>query len=307
MLTSLVVGGAGFIGSHVSEALLGQGCSVRVLDDLSTGKRENLEGLDVELLVGDAADETVASQACEGVDRIFHLGARPSVPWSLEHPELALRANFLTTKTLLDAATKKGVSKFVFSSSSAVYGDNPIIPKEESMSIEPQSPYAEHKAMGEDLLKGICSEKAIDAVCLRYFNVYGPRQDPSSPYSGVISLFAQWAKQGKAPIIFGDGLQTRDFVFVSDVVKANLLAAGLQTSEPAPVINIGTGQQTHLLELWKLTCRAACTEAGAPHFEEVRSGDIRHSVASIQKAKSELGFGPQVSLADGLRKTIAEI
>lgn len=303
MSVNLVVGGAGFIGSHLVEALLGQGLPVRVLDNLSTGKRENLHGLDIDFVLGDAADANVASQACSDVDRIFHLGARPSVPWSVEHPEAALRANYFTTKTLIDAAIGGGVSKFVFSSSSAVYGDNPTLPKEESMTVEPKSPYAEHKAMGEELLRNICSEEYIDAVCLRYFNVYGPRQDPSSPYSGIISLFSQWAKRGESPKIFGDGRQTRDFVFVEDVVKANLLAADLKSDVPAPIFNVACGVQTDLLELWKLLCDAAGVSAPAPYFEDSRPGDIRHSLASVERATKSLRFEARVDIQEGLHRT----
>jgi len=303
----LVVGGAGFIGSHLAEALIQQGRPVRVLDNLSSGHRKNLENLAVEWMHGDAADERVANLACQGVERIFHLAARPSVPWSIEFPKEALRANHGTTQALIQAGKKAGVSRFIFSSSSALYGENPVLPKEESMPVEPKSPYAEHKGYGEKSLRQEFHGSDRCAVSLRYFNVYGPRQDPSSPYSGVISLFTQWAKQGRAPTIFGDGLQTRDFVFVKDVVAANLLAAQLKSSEPAPVINIGTGQQTNLLQLWELICQAANAPVLKPTFKESRPGDVRHSVASTSRAKHELGFEPEVTLADGLRQTVSEI
>ena len=202
----LVAGGSGFIGSHLCEALLAAGRTVRVVDDLATGYRHNLEGLQLEFVEGDAADPEVAARACEGVAHIYHLAARPSVPWSFEHPEAAYHANHQTTLSLIEAGAAAGARRIVFSSSSAIYGDGPELPKRESLPPAPQSPYAEHKLAGERALHEAHAAGRIEAVSLRYFNVYGPRQDPTSPYSGVISLFAKWVREGTRPTIFAGAL-----------------------------------------------------------------------------------------------------
>lgn len=303
----LIAGGSGFIGSHIVQGLLESGRKVRILDNLATGYLHNLEGLDCEIIQADAADYDAASTACEGVARIFHLAARPSVPWSFEHPEQARHANFGTTEALIAAAEKQGVSRIVFSSSSAIYGDSPELPKTEDMQPAPKSPYAEHKLMGEHALAQAAERSGLESVSLRYFNVFGPRQDPSSPYSGVISLFAQWLKEGTPPTFFGDGQQTRDFIFVKDVVKANLAAAQATLSQPAQIINIACGQRINLLELWDTMCKVAGKTGGDPVFLDERIGDVRHSLADLHRAHEELNFQPDFNLEQGLALTLESL
>lgn len=300
----LVCGGCGFIGSHMVAALLESGRTVRVLDDLSTGYTHNIKDMDCEFVHADAADSKAALAACDGVERIFHFGARPSVPWSFQEPELAYHANHGTTLSLIEAASQAGVKRLVFSSSSAIYGDSPELPKAESMAPAPKSPYAEHKLAGEIALHAAASAGRLEAASLRYFNVYGPRQDPSSPYSGVISLFAKWVKEGRDPTFFGDGQQTRDFVYVADVVKANLLAAEAPQPEAAPIYNVATGTSISIAELWNTMCMVASRAAGIPEFLEAREGDVRHSSASLNKIQRDTGFAAEVSLRDGIQLTL---
>jgi UDP-glucose 4-epimerase len=300
----LVVGGCGFIGSHIVEALLLQGRRVRVLDDLSTGYAYNIKDLACEFHQGDAADAKLAANACNGVERIFHLGARPSVPWSFQEPELAYHANHGTTLALIEAASQAGVKRLVFSSSSAIYGDSPVLPKREDMQAAPKSPYAEHKLAGEVALHQAAQAGKLEATSLRYFNVYGPRQDPSSPYSGVISLFAQWIQQQQDPTFYGDGQQTRDFVYVGDVVKANLLAAEAPQIAAAPVYNVASGSCISIAELWNTLCMVAGCAAGTPTFLESRVGDVRHSSACLEKIGRELGFHADFDLRQGLEQTL---
>ncbi len=311
----LVAGGAGFIGSHLVDALLAQGRRVRVLDDLSTGHRANLEtalaNVRLEVMEGDAADPDTARKACIGVERIFHFAARPSVPWSVAHPQAALRANHGTTLALLEAASGAGTRAFVFSSSSAIYGERPEQPKREDQEPDPRSPYATHKWMGEQAVRATARAGGPAGACLRYFNVYGPRQDPSSPYSGVISIFAREARAGRAATIHGDGGQTRDLVHVTDVVRANLLAAEcmpLRNPDPAPVLNVGRGESRSVRELWDLVCAAAGRQpAPEPNFAPTRAGDVRHSRSDCARAEALIGWHAAINLADGLRATLAEI
>ena len=310
----LVAGGAGFIGSHLVEALLARGRRVRVLDDFATGHRAHLtpalRDLRFELMEGDAADPATARAACSGVERVFHLAARPSVPWSVAHPRAALRANHGTTLALLEAASAAGVRGFVFSSSSAIYGERPELPKREDQAPDPRSPYAEHKWMGEQALRAAARAGGPAGASLRYFNVFGPRQDPSSPYSGVISIFAREARAGRAATIHGDGGQTRDFVHVHDVVRANLLAAGrlpLPGGDPAPVINVGRGASVSILETWRLVCAAAGVDpAPAPACGPARAGDVRHSRADVTRAAELLGWRSEVGLEEGLRALLRD-
>ncbi|MDA0667541.1 MAG: NAD-dependent epimerase/dehydratase family protein [Planctomycetota bacterium] len=303
----LVAGGSGFIGSHIVEGLLAAGHQVRVLDNLATGYLKNLAGLDCEIIQADAADKEAAADACKGVSNIFHLAARPSVPWSFEEPRLARHANLGTTEALIYAAEKQGVKRILFSSSSAIYGDSPELPKTEDMEPAPKSPYAEHKLFGEYALAEAAERFGLESVSLRYFNVFGPRQDPSSPYSGVISLFARWLKEGTPPTFFGDGKQTRDFIYVKDVVKANLAAGQVQLSQSARIINVACGKRVDLLELWDTMCRVGGFTGGEPIFQKERKGDVRHSLADIQRAQEELGFQADFALEEGLRRTICSL
>lgn len=300
----LVAGGSGFIGSHLCAALLSEGREVRVVDNLSTGYRSNLDGIEVDWVQGDVADPEVARRACRGVSRIFHLAARPSVPWSFEFPEEALRANHQTTLALIEAGAEAGARRIVFSSSSAIYGDGPESPKVEDMAPAPKSPYAEHKLAGERALREAHQAGKIEAASLRYFNVYGPRQDPTSPYSGVISLMAKWVREGQRPTIFGDGMQTRDFVAAADVARANLLAMEADLEEAGPVFNVATGTSINLLQLWHAICEAAGVEAQQPEFLPARAGDVLRSEASLAKSTAQLGFVPRVPLASGLKVTL---
>lgn len=300
----LVAGGSGFIGSHLCEALLAAGRRVRVVDDLATGYARNLNGLDVDFVQGDAADAEVAARACEGVTGIYHLAARPSVPWSFEHPEAARRANHETTLALIEAGSAAGAKRIVFSSSSAIYGDGPEMPKTEDLPPAPKSPYAEHKLAGELALREAQLAGRIEGVSLRYFNVFGPRQDPSSPYSGVISLFAKWVQGGTRPTIFGDGKQTRDFVYVADVARANQLAMTAELNEAGPVFNVATEHSIDLLQLWEAVCRAAGAPVLEPEFLPAREGDVRDSVASLAKTRAGIGFEPSVDLLTGLQATL---
>ena len=301
---NLVAGGSGFIGSHIVEGLLAAGERVRVLDNLATGYLNNIEELDCEFVKADAADLEAATAACEGVSTIYHLAARPSVPWSFEHPEDARHANLGTTESLIQAAEKQGVKRIVFSSSSAIYGDSPELPKTEDMEPAPKSPYAEHKLFGEHALAEAAKRSGLESVSLRYFNVFGPRQDPTSPYSGVISLFARWLKEGTQPTFFGDGKQTRDFIYVKDVVKANLAAGTASLSQPARIMNVACGKRVNLLELWDTMCQVGGFTAAEPVFQEERVGDVRHSLANIERAEKELGFLPDFDLKKGLNLTI---
>jgi UDP-glucose 4-epimerase len=301
-MVDLVTGGCGFIGSHIAEQLVGNGRQVRIVDDLSTGYEHNIEGLDVELVIGDVSDPKVADKVCADVENIYHLAARPSVPFSLEHPQLAYRANHQSTLSLIEAATAHGAHSVVFSSSSAVYGDEPTLPKHEDCSLAPMSPYADHKLSGEQAL----AASSLNTVALRYFNVFGPKQDPSSPYSGVISLFSKWASENTAANVVGDGLQTRDFVFVDDVVSANLLATTYaNANQGSTVMNIATGNAITILELWQNICDLCNFEDAPFNYSPTREGDIRESVADICRAQQLLGYSANTSLLDGLRKCLA--
>ncbi len=305
MSMDLITGGAGFIGSHLAESLVAQGRKVRVVDNLSTGRMSNLEGIDVDFLEGDVGDADVAIAACQDVERVFHMAARPSVPWSVEFPEEAWKTNHGTTLALIEAAKSTPVKRIVFSSTCALYGDNPELPKRENMTPEPVSPYGEHKLLGEAALAEAHAAGIVEAVVLRYFNVYGPRQDPSSPYSGVISLFTRWALEGTQPNIFGDGQQTRDFVYVGDVIRANQLAMEASLPGPGVITNIATGKSISIVELWANVCQAGDLPVLEPNFLPPREGDVLHSVADTSRAKEVLDFEAQTVLADGLRQTVA--
>ena len=302
---ALITGGAGFIGSHIAGELVGRGCRVTVLDNLASGHLVNLEAVrsSVNFIKGDIQDEDILTKAIQGCDVVFHQAAVVSVTKTVEEPVQSATVNDLGTLMVLDAARRNGVKRVVLASSSAVYGDDPQLPKVESMPAQPQSPYAVQKLTNEYYALLYNRLYGLETVCLRYFNVYGPRQDPSSPYSGVISIFMTRAKCGAAPVIYGDGRQSRDFVFVKDVVQANLLAAGSPTA-PGQVFNVGTGKNIEINMLWdKIADLAQCS--AAPEYADSRPGDIVHSVAGIQKIRDRLGFSPSVPLEQGLAHTFA--
>jgi nucleoside-diphosphate-sugar epimerase len=307
----LVTGGAGFIGSHIVRALVARGDRVRVLDDFSSGRLENLSGLDlgaagsgrgVEVLQAGLLEEGALVEACRGAAGIFHEAAQVSVPASLEDPVASYETNVMGTLAVLEAARAASVPRIVFAASSAAYGDDPTPVKQESLRPRPLSPYASGKLAGEALLEVWGRAHGLHTVALRYFNVYGPGQADDSPYSGVIALFARAALEGRAVTIHGDGEQTRDFVFVEDVARANLQAMDADL-EPGTVLNVGTGRAVSIKAL-----HAAIGElaggAVPPRRTESRAGDVRHSLASIDAARRGIGFEPAVSLEEGLRRTL---
>ena len=305
-MKALVTGGFGFIGGHLVRALLARGDSVRVLDDLSTGRRENLADVvdRLEVIEADLADPEVAARACEGVEVIFHQGAMASVPRSIQDPAGTFRVNVVGTHGLLLAGREAGVRRLVFASSSSVYGPTETLPKLETMTPNPVSPYAAQKLSAEQLCMAFSRSMGIEAVALRYFNVYGPRQDPHSGYAAVIPAFASSLLRGEPGQINGDGSFSRDFTFVEDVVRANLLAAESPTA-PGNWINIAGGKRITILELHQRIAAAAGREDIEPILGPVREGDVPHSLASTEQAKELLGWEPQVQLAEGIAQTVA--
>lgn len=304
MAVCLVTGGSGFIGSHVVEALVGRGDTVRVLDDFSTGRRQNLAAVagNIHLIEGSIEDEALVRQAMAGVELIFHLAAMVSVPQSMAQPLRAEQVNAQGTLNILTAARQSGARRLVLSSTCAVYGDEPSLPKTEQSSLRPQSPYAISKLTAEYYCRLFNESFGLETAILRYFNVFGPRQDPSSPYSGVISIFVDKLAQGATAKIFGDGEQTRDFVFVSDVVQANLQAASVPTAA-GQVFNIGAGRPISVNRLFA-TVATLLAAAAAPDYQPPRPGDIVHSYADPGLAARVLGWSAQVGFEDGLRQTI---
>ena len=298
----LVTGGAGFIGSHVVKALLREGWRVRVLDDLTSGFTKNLpQGESVDFIQGDIRDAETCRRACEGVDCVFHLAAIASVIGSIENAVFTNEVNVGGTLTLLVAAKDAGVRRFVFSSSASVYGDAEVVPTDETQPLCPQSPYASGKACGEFYGNNFAEIFGIEFVTLRYFNVFGPYQNLNSGYAAVIPLFVKAALNGTTPTIFGDGLQTRDFVFVEDVALANVRAASA-SDVSGRAYNVAGGNSITLLDLLSALEKAS-ENSLTPHFAPARSGEVRHSRADVGKAKEALCFSPSTSLEEGLRKT----
>jgi UDP-glucose 4-epimerase len=304
-MNTLITGGAGFIGSHLAAALVQQGHNVRVLDNLSTGRMENLAGLSLDFVQGDLADFDTVLRAVSGCDLVFHQAAMVSVPRSLSDPMQNHENNVTGTFHIFEASRRSGVKRVVYASSAAVYGDEPSLPKQENSIIAPLSPYGAAKYIAEIYANSYAAayRKQITFVGLRYMNVFGPRQNPSSPYSGVLSIFCQAALQGNLCRVYGDGEQTRDFVYVSDVVLANLLAGDATLAQPSSVFNIGRGEATSLNQVIKLL-NELLAEPLKVVYEEPRRGDIRHSVADIQLAAGHLGYAPQVEFRDGLKYTL---
>ncbi len=300
----LVTGGAGFIGSHLVEALLKRGEAVRVIDNLATGHRSNLDHLDgYEWIEGDLLDPSDCRAACEGVSQVLHQAAVPSVPRSIEDPLGSFGSGPTATMNLLEAARLAGVSRVVFAASSSAYGDTEELPKHEAMLPNPLSPYAAGKLAGEHYIRVYARTMGLDGVSLRYFNVFGPRQDPSSPYSGVISLFNKLMGQGTRPVIHGDGGQTRDFTYIDNVVQANLLALDSEVPLRGEVFNVGTGEQVSLLDL-VASMNRIFGRSIEPEFRPGRPGDVRHSLASLARIERTLGYRPTVGFAEGLRRTV---
>lgn len=300
----LVTGGAGFIGSHIVDALVERGLQVRVLDNLSTGRLENLEQSrnKIDFIETDLTDATAVARAVTGVDCIFHQAALASVPRSVAHPLDSHAACATATLTLLAAARKAGVKRLVYAGSSSAYGDQPTPVKRETDFPLPISPYAAAKLSGELYCHAFSAMKAVETVTLRYFNVFGPRQDPKSEYSAVIPRFITALLAGKAPMIFGDGKQSRDFTFVEDVVQANLLAAEAD-NVAGRVFNIAHGNRTTLLELVAALNKLLGTKIQAKH-DDPRAGDIRDSQADVSEAKKCLGFETKIDFVEGLRRSI---
>jgi nucleoside-diphosphate-sugar epimerase len=302
MALYVVTGGAGFIGSHLAEELERRGEGVRVVDNLSTGHRRNLAHLQtVEFVEGDLADLDVARRAVEGADYVLHQAAIPSVPRSVGDPITSNRSNIDATLNLLVAARDAGVRRLVYAGSSSAYGDTPTLPKREDMPTNPLSPYALQKLVGEQYLLIFTRLYGLETVTIRYFNVFGPRQDPSSPYSGVISLFASALLDGRSPSICGDGEQTRDFTYVANVVDGVLRACTANAS--GLVINVATGGRISINQLF----RAMRDQVGAtlePQYIEPRPGDVRDSQADITRAREVLGYEPVVSFEEGLQRTL---
>jgi len=300
---ALVTGGAGFIGSHLVDTLLSEECAVTVLDNLSTGRLSNLEHVidRITFYQGDLRNQEILINAAKDCDIIFHQAAVVSVPLTVDDPVDSAMVNEMGTLLVLEAARKNNIKKVVLASSCAVYGDDPDIPKHETMTPNPKSPYAVQKLSGEFYARLYFDLFGLEPVCLRYFNVYGPRQDPSSSYSGVISIFMTKASSKKTPVIYGDGNQYRDFVFVKDVVRFNLLAAS-EDEAIGKIFNVGTGKFTRINRLWEMIQRLEGFNI-EPEYERARPGDIRESVASIDYAKKTLGFEPEVSFEKGLKET----
>jgi UDP-glucose 4-epimerase len=301
-MKALITGGAGFIGSHIAQRLLEAGCEVVAYDNLSSGKRDNLKGLDVELVEADIRDRSRLDVAMAGVDMVFHEAAIVSVPYSVEHPEQTHDVNIAGTLHVLQAARKAGVRRVVFACSAAVYGEEPSLPKREVMAPEPVSPYGIEKITGEYYMQVFSKLYGIEAVSLRYFNVFGPRQDPRSPYSGVISIFVERALRGERATVFGDGLQSRDFVYVGNVAEANWLAA-TKAGISGRVYNIGCGVRTTLNDLLAMLGRVLGHPVDAT-YAATRTGDIRDSVADIGRAREELGYEPRVDVEEGLARLL---
>jgi UDP-glucose 4-epimerase len=306
MSTYLVTGAAGFIGSALARAVLAQGDQVRGIDNLSTGKPENLTAIreHIDLRQADLLDLDAARAACAGVDYVFHEAAIPSVPRSVADPIESNRANIDATVNLLVAARDAKVKRVVYAASSSAYGDTPTLPKREDMSPNPISPYAVAKLTGELYMKSFWRCYGLETVSLRYFNIFGPRQDPNSPYSGVLAKFITQMLRGNQPVILGDGQQSRDFTYIDNVVSANLLASKAPAAEVAGhVFNVATGHRVDLNETFRLL-KKLTGYAGDVGYAPERTGDVKHSLADLTQARKHLGYEPVVDFEEGLRRTI---
>ena len=304
MPLALVTGGAGFIGSHLVEGLLARDYKVRVLDNFATGKRENLASVltQIELLEGSVANLTTARSAMRNVDVVFHQAALPSVPRSVKNPLESNEVNITGTLNILLAARDAGVKRVVYAASSAAYGNQPTLPKVETMTPDPLSPYAIGKLAGEMYARAFTRLYNLSTISLRYFNVFGPRQDPTTQYAGVIAKFMTSAIEGKPYPVYGDGEQSRDFTYVGNVVNANILAAE-RPIEGAPLINIAYGERTTLNQIIRLLNKLTGQNLPAQYGPE-RAGDVRHSHADVALAGKLLGYEPMVNVREGLKRTL---
>lgn len=302
MARVLVTGGAGFIGSHLCRRLVREGHEVRALDNLSSGRRDNLGDADVDLMVGDLRDPSTAGLAVQDAEIVLHHAAIASVQYSVEQPLDEQQVNVVGTLRLLEAARHAGVRRFVFAASAAAYGIDPTVPKREEMTALPVSPYGLSKVAGEHYCRVWSHVYGLETVCLRYFNIFGPRQDPASPYSGVISIFARRMIDGVAPTIHGDGEQSRDFTCVDNVVAANLAAMAAPVAA-GEVYNIGTGRGITVNELVASLNQILGSDL-VPKYGPSRVGDVRVSVADIGRARRDLGYDPRVGFEEGLRQTV---
>jgi len=302
---ALVTGGAGFIGSHIAAALVASGARVRIMDDLSTGYSENLVEIsgDIDFVKASAADETALTRTLEDVELVFHEAAIPSVPGSVENPRQTHIASVDSTFSLLLASREKKVRRMIYAASSSAYGDQPTLPKSEDMLPNPLSPYAVAKLVGEYYCQVFTRVYNLETISLRYFNVFGPRQDPSSQYSGVISSFIAALLSDQKPVIYGDGEQSRDFTYVTNVVEANLKAAETDKGIGS-IINIANGQRISLNQLLQEIKDLTGKVDKKADYQEPRAGDVLHSLADISRARELLGFEPRVGLREGLQLTI---
>jgi len=302
----LVTGGAGFIGSNLTEALLKMGHQVWVLDNLSTGKRENLVFDEaypfLEMIEGDICDLTTCQKAMEGIEYVFHQAALPSVQRSVEDPLTSHTVNTGGTLNLLIAAKDAGVRRVIYAASSSAYGDTPTLPKKEEMVPNPLSPYALQKLIGEEYCRLFFQLYGLETISLRYFNIFGPKQDPNSIYSAVIPKFIDALVSGHSPVIFGDGEQSRDFTYIDNVVHANLLAMNAERTQ-GEVVNVACGRRVSLNQLVKILQDIIGSHVSS-HYEEPRKGDVRHSLADIKRVKTILNYDPRVGIEEGLRKTV---
>jgi nucleoside-diphosphate-sugar epimerase len=302
----LVTGGAGFIGSNLTEELLKRGHLVRVLDDFSTGKKENLifekKHPSLEVIEGDLRDLDTCQKAVRGVDYVFHQGALPSVQRSVEDPETSNAVNVGGTLNILLAARDGGVKRVIYAASSSVYGDTPTLPKHEEMPANPLSPYALQKYVGEKYCRLFYQLYGLETISLRYFNIFGPKQDPNSLYSAVIPKFIDALLQGRSPVIFGDGEQSRDFTYIENVVHANLLAMSAEHLH-GEAINIACGKRISLNQLLNVLKEILGSKL-SPVYEESRKGDVKHSLADIRRAKEMIKYEPKVGIDIGLKKTV---
>lgn len=302
----LVTGGAGFIGSNLTEALLKAGHQVRVLDNLSTGKRGNLVFDEaypfLEMIEGDICDLNTCRKATEGVEYVFHEAALPSVQRSVEDPMGSNQANVGGTLNILMAAREAGVRRVIYAASSSAYGDTPTLPKKEEMASNPLSPYALQKLVGEHYCRLFYQLYGLETISLRYFNIFGPKQDPNSIYSAVIPRFIDALISGRPPTIYGDGEQSRDFTYIDNVVHANLLAMNVERTQ-GEVVNVACGRRVSLNQLVKILQDIIGSHV-SPLYEEPRKGDVRHSLADIQRGKAILNYDPRVGIEEGLRKTV---